>query len=549
MANAPGNRAQRRAPEQTRAPTVLVVLVSRNGAAWLRQCLIALSRQTHPRLSVLAVDNGSSDASPEMLETTLGSEAGVRLADESWILAACRGRGLASPAGERADYLLLLHDDTLLAPEAVEHLVDTAERIEGAGIVGPKVLDAGRPEVLREVGQSADRFGYPYSPLEDGELDQGQYDRVREVLAVSSAAMLVRRETFERIGLPDERFLSRFGDVDFGWRARLAGYRVLMTPSAVAFHRGARDRGERSGATGPLRVRFERESAALAGVLENYSWLTLIWMLPLWLAQSLARILYLVVTRRFEDAYQMLASIGWNIAHALRRAAGRRRGSPARRGSTPHPAVHGPSGLRLRRWAVAAADLLRAPDYEEGIDDRPVPAWRRAARFAAEHPLFVAWTAAAVLAAAAYRHLAGASPLSGGAIASFPSSPSGFFAELASGIRGTGLGGTQAASPALGLLGLGSVATLDNPELLQKSLLFVLPAAAAVGAYRAARSVTGRRVPAVVAGACYALAPTTMWALSDGRVPELVFLAGLPWLANRLRLGFFPSAACGATDG
>ncbi|HTI32032.1 MAG TPA: hypothetical protein VL422_00045, partial [Miltoncostaea sp.] len=158
-------------------------------------------------------------------------------------------------------------------------------------------------------------------------------------------------------------------------------------------------------------------------------------------------------------------------------------------------------------------------------------------QFAAAHPLLVAWTLAAVLAAVSYRHLVGAQ-LAGGALAAFPSTATGFFNELVSGVRTTGLGGTQAASPALGLLGLGGAAALGNTELLQKALLFVLPAAAAAGAARATWRLTGQRVPAVLAGAAYALAPVTMWAFSDGRIPELVFLAGLPWLAMRIQAGF-----------
>src|SRR3989442_1198055 len=83
--------------------------------------------------------------------------------------------------------------------------------------VGPKVLDWEEPRLLREIGMSSDRFGYPSSPLEDGEIDQGQYDRVREVMFVSSCAMLVSRGAWTRIGFPDERFESHHEDLDFCW--------------------------------------------------------------------------------------------------------------------------------------------------------------------------------------------------------------------------------------------------------------------------------------------------------------------------------------------
>src|SRR5205807_2865044 len=61
-------------PSARRAPAVLVILVSKDGAGWLRECLRALSAQTYPRLGVIAVDNGSTDGSLELLHRSLGHE-------------------------------------------------------------------------------------------------------------------------------------------------------------------------------------------------------------------------------------------------------------------------------------------------------------------------------------------------------------------------------------------------------------------------------------------------------------------------------------------
>ena len=149
---------------------------------------------------------------------------------------------LALEAATGADYLLIHHDDVALDPDAIVSMVEAAERIEGVGVVGPKIVDWDDPTILREVGLSSDRFGYPYSPLEQDEIDHGQYDRVREVLFVSSAAMLVSRAALGRAGPPDERLSSFHDDLDLCWRARIAGFRVVMTPLARARHRGAGER-------------------------------------------------------------------------------------------------------------------------------------------------------------------------------------------------------------------------------------------------------------------------------------------------------------------
>ncbi|MGH8513373.1 MAG: glycosyltransferase family 2 protein, partial [Gammaproteobacteria bacterium] len=60
------------ASHDVRSPRVLVVLVTRDAVAWLRGCLESLAAQTHPRLGVVAVDNGSSDGTLQLLRQALG---------------------------------------------------------------------------------------------------------------------------------------------------------------------------------------------------------------------------------------------------------------------------------------------------------------------------------------------------------------------------------------------------------------------------------------------------------------------------------------------
>jgi GT2 family glycosyltransferase len=508
-----------------RARSVLVVLVVKDDARALPACLLALSRQTHPRLGVVAVDTGSTDGSAELLESALGPERVLRRPG----LASARAVAevLRIEPAQRADYLLLLHADTALEPEAVAALVRAAERVEGAGVVGPKVVDWDRPEVLQEVGLSADRLGYPYSPLEEGEIDQGQYDRMREVLFVSSCAQLVSRQALARIGPPDERLGPHHDELDFCWRARLAGYRVLMTPAAVARRRAL---------PADAAPRYHRERTALAGVLKNYGAVSLLWILPLYLAQGVIRLALLVLARRFQDATEILAAWGWNLAHLPGTLSRRVRVQALR--AVPDRAVRrimAPATIRLRRWGQAAVQLLvpLGGEREEGEGRE----WM-ARRLALAHPGAMAWILAAVLAAVAYRHLFGASPLTGAGLQVFPASASDFFRELLSGARHTGLGGTAPASPALGLLGVGSVLALGHPALLQKVLLLALPGLAGAGCYRAVRPVADQRLAAVVAAACYGLSGPVLWTLSEGRLPALVFLAGLPWLAAKLALPF-----------
>ncbi|HXF36237.1 MAG TPA: glycosyltransferase family 2 protein, partial [Actinomycetota bacterium] len=513
-------------------PSVLVVLVVKDGAPWLRECLRALAAQTYPRVGVLAVDNASRDGSREVLEQALGPGRVLALERNAGVAGAVREALARIPAAREADYLLVLHDDTVLAADAVERLVAAAglEGVERVGVVGPKVVDWEDPRILREVGRSTDRFGHPSTPLQDGEVDHGQYDRVREVLFVSSAAMLVAREAWERTGPFDERLVSHHEDLDFCWRARVAGFRVLMTPLATARHRGAATRGERPARGGR---RYEAERAALAAMLKNYSAVTLAWLLPLYLVVGAARLGLLLLGRRLEEAWELVRAWGWNLRHLPGTLRRRVRAQAVR--SVPDREVRRfmeSAILRLPRWFETAGRILAE---QQELDQEETAGVRvHAASLARAHPVLVAWAVALAVGALAVRRFLGPDVLQGGVLPAFPARPEGFFAELASGVRTTALGGADPASPALAALGVLSFLSGASTALAQKVLLAAGVPLAGAMLYRSTLRRTEHRAAAVVAGAAYATSAVVLWAFSEGRIGLLVALAMLPLVAERI---------------
>src|SRR5947209_713458 len=431
-----------------RVPSVLVVLAVRDAAEWLRECLQALAAQTYPRVGVLAVDDASADGSNELLVQALG-EGRVLRQDIRLGLSRCFDEAVAHPVAAEADFVLLLHDDAILDPETITRLVEAtmlagAERV---GIVGAKIVDWGHPRRLRDVGRSADLFGHPYSALQAEEIDQGQFDRVLEVLSVDSCAMLVAREVWQTSGLFDERLGDDDGDLDLCWRARIAGWNVLMTPLARVRHAAVAERDDRPGVERSRR--YEEDRAALASVLKNDALLTLAWVVPLGVVLTVVRFLYLLLSRRFEEAYDVVAAIGWNVAHLPSTLRARRRVQKYRR-LKDHVLRRftESAGLRLPRWFMTAERILeeqRDLEGEEADEPTAVRLRQRTVSLVSTHPVIVACFLGIVVGALAARGVFGSGPLYGGAIPAFPSSPSGFFAELVSAYRTTPLGGSLAA--------------------------------------------------------------------------------------------------------
>ncbi len=100
-----------------------------------------------------------------------------------------------------------------------------------------------RDRELLEVGVTTSLGGRRDTGIENGELDQGQHDQPRNVLAVSSAGMLVRRDVWESLRGFDPRLPMFRDDIDFGWRASRAGFKVGVAPGCRRVPRaGRRDR-------------------------------------------------------------------------------------------------------------------------------------------------------------------------------------------------------------------------------------------------------------------------------------------------------------------
>jgi GT2 family glycosyltransferase len=528
----------------TATPSVLALIVVGPGAApWLRDCLLSLANQSYPRLGVLAVDDGADEGSRELLRRSLGPRRVLRNDRPLGAVRAVRA-ALDRPMAKGADFILIVEPSAWLDRDAVGRLVEAAVGIgvEDVGVVGAKIVDKDDPRSLRDVGRSADRFGHPASALQPGEIDQGQFDRVLEVLCVSSAAMLIAREAWERAGVWDERLDRAHADLDFCWRIRVAGYRVVMTPLARVRVEGTAA-GAPSGDRGGGRSRrYEEDRAAIAAMLKNYGLLSLAWLVPASLLMGVIRIAYLSLGRRFEEALDVAAAWWWNLAHLPGTVSRRRRVQKARRvRDRSLRRFMETAGVRSPRWFATAERIL---EEQRAIDeaDEGEPIQRRlrdrTASLVGTHPVIVGSLLAIVVGAVAARELVALDVLAGGALPAFPARAGDLIGELASAVRSTPLGGPLAPSPAVGALGALSFAAFGDPNLVQKAVLLAGPPLAAILMYRAAVRLAVRPGPAVVAGAAYGLGALTLWSFSDGRIGLSIAIAVLPAAAERVETAF-----------
>ena len=135
------------------------------------------------------------------------------------------------------EWIWLLHDDCEPALDALEQLLNGASRSRSVAVLGPKLKDLSDRRVVREAGITTDRAGRRLTGVEPGEIDQGQHDGSRAVLAVSSAGMLIRRDVWDQLDGFDRNLPLFRDDIDFCWRAHAAGDEVRVITDAVVYHR------------------------------------------------------------------------------------------------------------------------------------------------------------------------------------------------------------------------------------------------------------------------------------------------------------------------
>ena len=223
-----------------------VVVVTWNAADHLERCLESVRGH-----ETIVVDNGSTDGTAALVR---GRFPDVRVIEqENKGMGGGNNAGILAAAGR---YVLLLNSDAWVVGDAVERLAAFADAHPRAAVVGPRLRNAdgslqrsvrGDPTLwrlateylfLRKLGPRTDAFNAFYG----GGFG---HDEPRRVESLYGAALLVRREAVDEVGLFDESFFMFSEETDWLHRFRRAGWEVWFTPDAEVVHLGGASHGGR----------------------------------------------------------------------------------------------------------------------------------------------------------------------------------------------------------------------------------------------------------------------------------------------------------------
>ena len=215
---------------------VAVVILAFNNLEDTLECLSSVLAVNYPRLQVILVDNGSSDNTPQEVRNRFPAVQVIE-----------NGSNLGVPAGYNvgfvhalrsgADYVLMLNNDTVIAPDLITKLIYWAEQQPKAGILMPQVFFYGSNTEAWSTGGRYRAFP-PAILMTDN--TPGAKDKLRLIEYAPSCGILIKRQVFESAGLFDPGYLFMFDDWDFSERVRACGFEIWYIPEARMWHKVSR---------------------------------------------------------------------------------------------------------------------------------------------------------------------------------------------------------------------------------------------------------------------------------------------------------------------
>ncbi|AOZ72455.1 hypothetical protein BK816_03395 [Boudabousia tangfeifanii] len=483
---------------------------------------INLAWQAHPeqekiddRAPLIIADDGSAE---DTVEQAAENEPAFLQPDLAHV---------GTRAVEEKTWLWVLHDDSPPETDCLEQMLFSLDRVRSVAVVGAKQRDWYHPRELLEVGIRATRHARRVD-FWRGELDQGQHDHIEDVLAVSTAGMLVNAQVWQTVGGTDPA-LTVFGEgLEFGRRLHLLGYRVIVQSKAVCYHAQATYLGVRRAHAAPDAQRSfaPRRFAQLYNwVLATPTWQLpfLLLLLPFWtLARAFARLIArqpALALAELEAFIKLVMASGTILS--------RRKSYPKQVSAKSLSRLEAHPGLlRRARWE----NWRIQQDGRNAIQIEPVAAAGMKARreYAQLAAVFVI---AVPLVLSIYFFSSRIYGFTGGATYQFSSNYRTWWDYAWSGWNQGNLGTPVPADPLLSLISLvlsgGYLVGISLSTMARIAWLLAMPLAA-ISAWKAAGTLT-RAVPLRIWASFAWIALPTFWiSWAQGRLSVMVLAVFLP---------------------
>jgi GT2 family glycosyltransferase len=207
-------------------PLVSVIIVNYNGEVYLDKCLDSLRATTYPNFEVLVIDNNSTDQSSDLVKRNYPYVKLIKLKTNQGFAVA---NNLAAKEA-KGDFYIFLNNDTVVTKTWLSELVNAIIESEDKEVAIAQSFLLRQNGEIDSSGDFIDRFGRAYSSKLKNPPDR------RQIMSARAASMIVKKQVFWELGGFEEMFFASFEDVHLGWKAWIAGYKVILASNSIVYH-------------------------------------------------------------------------------------------------------------------------------------------------------------------------------------------------------------------------------------------------------------------------------------------------------------------------
>jgi GT2 family glycosyltransferase len=287
-------------------PFASIIIVNYNGINHLKECLSSINNLTYKNFEVILVDNNSHDNSLKFVRENFKNVKIIEL-NSNYGFSIGNNMGVLEAKGK---FFALLNFDTYVDKSWLTELIKVAQSSDEIGIVASKIYKYSNKNIVDFAGSRCDKYGKSHH-IGFNKKDHKLFNISREIFYACGAALLIKREIFEKIGLFDPFYFAYYEDLDLGWRTWTTGYRVIIAPKSIIYHKSGEVMKKQD-----ARRKYFGERNLLRTLLKNYQISSLFKVLPIYYGKRIGIMLKYLLKfdkQKYFYPYVCIKAFFWNI--------------------------------------------------------------------------------------------------------------------------------------------------------------------------------------------------------------------------------------------